>query len=84
MFLVSNGCIPITNTLGRNAVMSCEGRLILLCKTELHLVTAVHKFDSRLIVIQTSNKRQPAKDIETYDFDKNYMFSLQTLLPSNV
>jgi hypothetical protein len=38
MFITSNLHIPLENTLGRSAVMSCEGELLLLCKTEFSLV----------------------------------------------
>ena len=38
VFITSNLLIPLENTLGRSAVMSCEGELLLLCKIEFSLV----------------------------------------------
>ena len=38
LFITSNLHIPLENTLGRSAVMSCEGELLLLCKIEFSLV----------------------------------------------
>lgn len=58
-FITSNLCIPLENTLGRSAVMSCEGELLLLCKIEFSLVFPLElcvQLPLRLVVNRTLNK----------------------------
>ena len=83
LFMAHNRSIQNTNTLDCSAVMSCDSKLILLHKTEFsfkfYLVTAIHKFDCRLIINWTSNKWQPVEVTETYNFDSSHTFSFQAL-----
>jgi len=51
MFVTCKEFIPVKNMLVWSAVMSCEGKSILLCEIEFsvafYLFEAVHKFDSQ-------------------------------------
>lgn len=67
MLMTSKWYIPVKNTLGRSAAVSCEGELILLWETKfsvvLNLVRALHKFDSRPVTDRTANNWQPKKSV---------------------
>ena len=67
VLMTSKWYIPVKNTLGRSAAVSCEGQLILLWETKfsvvLNLVRALHKFDSRPVTNWTANKWRPMKSV---------------------
>jgi hypothetical protein len=53
MFMTNNRSTAVTNPFGGNAVMSGEGKLILLRETVsvvFYPVTAAHTFESRLLI----------------------------------
>lgn len=63
MFMTSNRCTAVQNTLDRSAVVSSEGQLILLRETSLcilfYLARDAHKFVSRLLINWISNTWWP-------------------------
>ena len=72
-----NRCIPVQNTVGWSAVVSCEGKYTLKREKEFsaafELVTAVHKLDSTPVGHQTPIKWWPMEVIEPYVFDRIYV-----------
>lgn len=54
-FMSNNRCVN-KNTLGRSAIVTCEGKFILLSSVVFYLVRAVCQFGFRLAVHCTRNK----------------------------
>jgi hypothetical protein len=54
-FMSNKRCVN-KNTLGRSAIMSCEGKFILLSSVVFYVVRVVYKFVFRLAVNCTQNK----------------------------
>jgi hypothetical protein len=72
VFMLSKPCILVKSTLGGNAVACCEGKLIVLCETEicivLYFVTSMNKFDFRLLTYRTPNTWRPVEKQQMYNF----------------
>jgi hypothetical protein len=63
MLVNTNLCIPLRTKTGWSAVVSCEGKLILLCESEftvvLYLFRTVYRTDSRIVINWKPNKWRP-------------------------
>ena len=65
--VTSNWCIPVKNTLGWSAVVFCAWEVIQLFSIVFCVVTAVHKFDFRLVINEAPNKWRPV-DTRSYNY----------------
>lgn len=86
MLVTTNRCIPLRTTIGWSAVVSCEGKLILLCESEFpvvfYLVRAVHRTDSRIVINWKPNEWWPKGGDRNSCFWQD-IFSLQASLRYN-
>jgi hypothetical protein len=57
--MTSNPCIPVKNTLDWNAVAFCAFDIMQLFSVVFCVITAVHKFDFRLVINETPDKWKP-------------------------
>jgi len=56
LFVTSNPCISVKNTLGWSAVVFCGCELIHSLHAVFYVVRTVHKFDFRVVINETPNK----------------------------
>jgi hypothetical protein len=80
--IVTRKRCPVKNALGWNAVVFCACTMIQLRSVVFDLVTAVHKFDFRLVINKTRNKWRPVEGRPCSDSDSRFWQYLYALRPN--
>ena len=75
----SDWCITVKNTSGPRTVMFCACNIIHIFTSVFHVVRAVHTFDFRLVINETTNKwwpvdRKPCCHSDSYSWQDLYVF----------
>jgi hypothetical protein len=77
LFVISNRCIRVKNTLHWSAVVFCACEIIRLFSLSFCVFRAVHKFNFRLVIKERRDKWRPVGHAETeaHSFGRICMFS---------
>ena len=69
-----NRCISVKNILGRNAIPFCECEVIYVFIVVVCVVTAVHKFDLKIVINETSKKKEKRRPMVGTSWNDNGLY----------
>jgi hypothetical protein len=76
LLVASNRCIPVKNTLDWRADAYCACKITRLFSVLFCELIAVHKFDFRLVIKETPNKRRPEEKGSCSDKESCFLHNL--------